>query len=288
MPEMPEIRAHCERMSAALAGATLSKFQLLNFAGLKTFDPPVDAAVGATVSKVSSRAKYLIISFGFDQHHAIHLMQGGRLKPDAKQARKPRNGIARWVFEIDGHEEAWLLSEAGSERKAGVWALAGNPLDSEPLSNLGPEAVELTRAELGALLESISKRLHGTLRSQRVISGLGRMLTNEILFAAEISPFALCAKLDDAQLDRLHDSIQSVVESAIEHERTLDAIGKSADRPSKVHNRDGEPCLGTGSTKPCGELIRTISYRRYTVYYCPGHQTGGKVLADNTTSKFLK
>jgi formamidopyrimidine-DNA glycosylase len=31
-----------------------------------------------------------------------------------------------------------------------------------------------------------------------------------------------------------------------------------------------------------------VEYVRYTVAYCPTCQTSGKVLADNTTSKFLK
>ena len=34
--------------------------------------------------------------------------------------------------------------------------------------------------------------------------------------------------------------------------------------------------------------IRSVEYRRYTVAYCPTCQTDGKILADNTTSKFLK
>ena len=38
----------------------------------------------------------------------------------------------------------------------------------------------------------------------------------------------------------------------------------------------------------CGDTIRAVEYRSYTVAYCPTCQTGGKVLADNTTSKFLR
>ena len=38
----------------------------------------------------------------------------------------------------------------------------------------------------------------------------------------------------------------------------------------------------------CGDTVREVSYAKYTVNYCPTCQTGGKVLADNTTSKFLK
>jgi formamidopyrimidine-DNA glycosylase len=38
----------------------------------------------------------------------------------------------------------------------------------------------------------------------------------------------------------------------------------------------------------CGDTVRAVEYSRYTVNYCPTCQTGGKVLADNTTSRFLK
>ena len=38
----------------------------------------------------------------------------------------------------------------------------------------------------------------------------------------------------------------------------------------------------------CGDTSGPSSTARYTVNYCPTCQTGGKVLADNTTSKFLK
>jgi formamidopyrimidine-DNA glycosylase len=38
----------------------------------------------------------------------------------------------------------------------------------------------------------------------------------------------------------------------------------------------------------CGDTVRAVDYRDYSVHYCPTCQTGGRVLADNTTSKFLK
>ena len=37
-----------------------------------------------------------------------------------------------------------------------------------------------------------------------------------------------------------------------------------------------------------GDTIRAVEYRAYTIDYCPTCQTSGKILADNTTSKFLK
>jgi len=49
-----------------------------------------------------------------------------------------------------------------------------------------------------------------------------------------------------------------------------------------MHSRTGDPC------PDCGDGVRAVTYSGYTVNYCPQCQTGGKVLADNTTSKFLK
>ena len=49
-----------------------------------------------------------------------------------------------------------------------------------------------------------------------------------------------------------------------------------------MHSRTGDPC------PDCGDVVRAVEYSGYTVNYCAACQTGGKVLADNTTSKFLK
>jgi formamidopyrimidine-DNA glycosylase len=279
MPELPEVQAHAERMTEALAGKKLEMFQLLNFASLKTFAPAPDQAVGATVTEVTRRAKVLEIRFDNGQVHVVHLMQGGRLRPDPKQTKKPRLGIARWIFEDN---DAWLFTEAGNERKAGVWTVEGDPDDHPPLTQTAPDCTDFSFEDLAKLCSTHSGRIHGLLRDQRKIAGLGRMLSNEILFDARISPFANASKLTEQQIGALFESMQSVVAAAIEHERTLDDIGKSADRPSKVHNRAGEQCVD------CNDTVHTVEYRKYTVYYCPTDQTGGKILADNTTSKFLK
>jgi len=283
MPEMPEVQAQAERMNTALAGTTFARFELLNFAALKTFDPAADLSVGSTVESVGRRGKYLLVNFDDEVTHVVHLMQGGRWRLDSKRAKKLKFGLARWTFDNKGSsDQAWLLTEAGSERKAGMWAVRGDPLAQDPILGLGPEADSLGVEELGDLIRNHSKRLHGLLRNQRTIAGLGRMLTNEILFEAGISPFANAAKLDDDKVEHLHRAITTVVARATDHERTLDGIGKSADRPSKVHNRSGENCID------CNDTVRTVEYRKYTVFYCPTHQTNGKLLADNTTSKFLK
>ncbi|MEQ1787901.1 MAG: DNA-formamidopyrimidine glycosylase family protein [Acidimicrobiales bacterium] len=278
MPELPEIQAHAERLDASFAGVALERFTPLAFTALKTADPPPDAAYGQELVFVGRRGKHLLLDFG-TVTFVVHLMQGGRLKPDAKQSAKPRFGQARWRF---ADERALLLTEAGTERKAGVWVLAGDPEEQAPLLGLGPDADTIDRPTLGRLLAEHPMRLHGFLRDQHVLAGLGRLLANEVCHRARLSPFANTAKLDADDIGQLAEAIQVCINEGLAFERGLDAMSSSADRPAHVHNRIGEAC------PECGDTVRAVEYSRYTVAYCATCQTGGKVLADNTTSKFLK
>jgi len=229
---------------------------------------------------VGRRGKYLLLQFG-DLTFAIHLMQGGRLLVDAKQSPKPRNGQARFVF-ADG--PALLLTEAGTERRAGVWCLptADAAQGAAPLHRLGPEALSFTPEALAAAFAADNMRLHGFLRDQHHIAGLGRMLANEVCHRAKLSPFAMTGKLGAEGAAKVVAAIHAAVDDGLTYERTRTDMSSSADRPGRVHGRVGQPC------PECNDAIRSVTYTGYTVAYCPTCQTGGKLLADNTTSKFLK
>lgn len=278
MPELPELQAHAERLEADLGGATLESFRPLTFTALKTFRPDPSDAGGSTVGPFGRRGKYLLLPAG-PVTFVVHLMQGGRLVPDEKQAAKPRNGIARWRF-ADGR--ALLLTEPGTERKAGVWVVAGSLEDQEPLLGLGPDADGLDGAGWAAVLAGRTGRLHGVLRDQGAVAGIGRRLANEICHRAKLSPFASAAKLDAGQVEALAAAADACIAESLAEERGRDHMAKSAERSGAVHHHVGDPC------PVCGDTVRSVEYRAYTVAYCPTCQTGGKVLADNTTSKFLK
>ena len=278
MPELPEVRAHAERLDGAFAGTALAGFRPITFTALKTYAPAPEVAIEAPLAYVGQRGKHLLLDFGVATF-VVHLMQGGRLRPDEKQAAKPRGGVARWTFD-DGR--ALLLTEAGTERKAGVWVVEGDPEVQPPLDHLGPEADAVTPEALLEILHSTNSRIHGVLRDQRMIAGIGRRLANEVCHRARLSPFAMSGKLDADDAERLVEAIRACVAEGLAFERGRDDMSASKDRPGAVHHRKGEAC------PDCGDTVRTVEYRAYEVAYCPSCQTGGKVLADNTTSKFLK
>lgn len=279
MPELPEVQAHAERLSGQFTGRILTRFVPIKFTALKTAVPPPDQAYGTPLLGIGRRGKYLLLEFESVQF-AVHLMQGGRLVVDDKQSAKPRGGQARFIFD-DG--PALLLTEAGTERRAGVWCLPSSiALASPPLAVLGPDADQVTPDQMVTLLDQKNQRVHGFLRDQRSIAGLGRRLSNEICHHAKLSPFAMTRKLGLDGATSLVEAIADTLDEGLAYERTRPDMSSSKQRPGGVHGRAGQPC------PVCGDVVRAVEYSGYTVNYCAACQTGGKVLADNTTSKFLK
>ena len=221
-----------------------------------------------------------MLRFG-DDRFVVHLMQGGRLDPDEKQSAKPKGGLARWTLRR-------RLARCCSPR----WPRRSGPgCGSSPATRptrrrspvSGPTPLGISRDALAAALAGYkSMRVHGFLRDQRAIAGIGRRLSSEICWRAKLSPFASTHKLTADEIDRLHAAMHACIDEALAFERGLDAMSSSAERPGSVYKRAGEAC------PVCGDTIRAVEYNAYTVNYCPTCQTGGKVLADNTTSKFLK
>lgn len=282
---MPEVQAHAERLTEQFSGRVLDRFTPFNFTALKTALPAPDGAYGFPLTQVGRRGKYLLVEFE-PVTFVIHLMQGGRFLPDTKLSTKPRGGQARFTFapcEMADEASSLLLTEQGKERRAGIWCLPpGEVMTLPPLDKLGPEAAGIATDELAILFGKKSMRIHGFLRDQRMIAGIGRRLANEVCHRAKISPFATTKKLGKAGAVEVTAAIESCIAESLDYERSRPDMSSSKDRVSAVHRRTGEPC------PVCGDSIRAVEYSGYTVNYCPMCQTSGKVLADNTTSKFLK
>jgi formamidopyrimidine-DNA glycosylase len=279
VPELPEVQAHVERLTSRFAGNVLIEFRPLRFTALKTATPLPDLAIGEPLREFTRRGKYLLADFG-ELTFIVHLMQGGRLKDELKAGAKPKTAQARWTF---ADERELLLTEAGTERKAGVWCtLTEGRLERGPLDRLGPEALTLSAEQLAERFALRNMRIHAFLRDQGCIAGLGRLLANEVCHRAKLSPFSMTGKLGLEGASRVRGAIHATVEEGLEFERRQKSMSSSEARPAATHNRKGEAC------PVCGDTIREVRYSSYKVNYCATCQTNGKPLADNTTSKFLK
>src|SRR5690606_953443 len=137
---------------------------------------------------------------------------------------------------------------------------------------------------LAGLLAGRRTQIKGVLRDQSIIAGIGNAYSDEILHAARMSPYALAASLDDADVDRLYTALRDTIAEAV----TAAAGKPPADlkdakrRGMAVHGRRGEKC------PVCGDEVRSVFFADNSLEYCPICQTGGKILADRRLSRLLK
>ena len=244
-------------------------------ATLKTFDPPLSALEGRRLVGAQRRGKRLLFpTEDGELVLLIHLMTNGRLRYLRAGEEGPKLPAFQLAFAGGG---GLVLTEPGARKQAGVWLYPAEAAEAE-LDHLGPDALGLGAEFRAAILEREPRRLHGLLRDQRAIAGIGRAWANEILHHAGLSPFAVSTELDGDDLDRLAEAIQAELERGLE----LRERGANDKRTYRVHGKLSQPCY------VCGTAIARIEYEDHTVFYCPACQTQGRVLKDRRLSRLLR
>ncbi len=283
MPELPEIEAYLAALRPRLVGSTLEDIRVQSFSLLRTFDPPVTAANGRTVTGVSRLGKRVVIELDGDLHLVIHLMVGGRLHWVEERKPLPRKyGLAAFDFSTG----TVTLTEAGTKRKASLHVVAGD----EALAALDPGGLELAGSTVEAFAAALNAERHTLKRAltdARHLSGIGGAFADEILHRARLSPMQMNTNLDDEETRRLHAAALAVLAewTGIRIAETGDGFPEkvTAFHPQMaVHGKFGEPC------PVCGAPIQRIVYASRETNYCPGCQTDGRILADRSLSRLLK
>jgi formamidopyrimidine-DNA glycosylase len=179
-----------------------------------------------------------------------------------------------------------LLSEAGTKRRASLHYVIGE----DALAGLDPGGIEVATAspnEFKAALQAERHTLKRSLTDARFISGIGGAFADEILHRAKLSPLQMNTNLTDAEVARLHEASREILDEWVAIRRTDSGDGfpkkVTAFHPKMaVHGKYGEPC------PVCGTTVQRIVYASRETNYCPGCQTGGKMLADRSLSRLLK
>jgi len=275
MPELPEMEAWRRALDGAVSAWPIEKAGPAHIATLKTFDPPLATLEGRRLAGADRRAKRLLFpTEDGELVLLVHLMTAGRLRYLQPGEKGPKTPAFRLKFQ--GGAEL-VLTEAGSKKRAGVWLLTPEAAAAE-LEHIGPEANELDVDQLTEILASDSRRLHSLLRDQRRIAGIGRAWANEILHAAQLSPYALTKDLTPEQVARLEQAIKEELARGLE----LRERGANDRKTYRVHKKLGEPCYR------CGSPIAQVDFEEHTIFYCPDCQTGGRVLKDRRLSRLLR
>jgi formamidopyrimidine-DNA glycosylase len=282
MPELPEVEITVRRLASALEGAEVESAMAPGMVAMKTFDPPISALAGRTVTGTRRFGKMPVVDFSGELSLLVHLMSAGRLQAFDKRASMRDRASRILVRLTDGRE--LRLREFGTKQRAWAKLLPSDAVaQDEMVATLGPEAWPAPSvAELAKAIDQ-PRHLHPLLREQRTIAGIGRQWVDEVLWEARISPFKKGSELDDEEVERLHAALH-VLGDAIDHYESVvgDEVPNKLPMPLQVHKREGEPC------PRCGTTIEAVYFAEHQTNYCPAEQTGGRVLKDRRLSRLLK
>ncbi|MEU9609560.1 DNA-formamidopyrimidine glycosylase family protein [Streptomyces sp. NPDC048057] len=286
MPELPEVESLREFLDTHLTGQEIARVLPLNISVLKTYDPPLTAVEGATVTAVQRHGKWLDITAG-GLHLVIHLARAGWLRwSDEFPAAPPRPGKGPLALRtVLASGAGFDLTEAGTTKRLAVH-LVRDVAQVPGVARLGPDplAADFDRDAFAALLADERRQIKGALRDQGLIAGIGNAYSDEILHAAKMSPFKPVQNLDEEEVTAVYEALRSTLGEALERSRGVAAGRLKAEKKSglRVHGRTGQPC------PVCGDTIREVSFSDSSLQYCPTCQTGGKPLADRRMSRLLK
>src|SRR6201994_2049162 len=139
MPELPEVEITARLIGAAIMGAVVESVLTPGINALRSFDPPLSAIEGATVTGLGRRGKLFVIDFEGGLHMLIHLMSAGRLQLFDTRASL-RDRTSRLLLRLDDGREL-RLREFGTKQAAWVKVLTPEGLEAEEhIATLGPEA----------------------------------------------------------------------------------------------------------------------------------------------------
>lgn len=273
MPELPEVEAIRRVMEPQLRGRRIERVNVIRpeVVAHPTPEEFCSRLTGQMVAGMGRRGKFLLLQMESRDRVAVHLRMTGCLllvPPDW-----PAEKHTHLVFQLDGGEE---LRFSDQRRFGRLWLLGADEPDTYTgMDKLGPEPFDagLTGEYLRARLGKRRKAVKECLLDQTVVSGIGNIYSDEILFAAQIHPARPAGSLTGAEWERLAAAIPErlrffIQKNAMTPEEYLATRGQDYRNTPflQVYGREGEPCPACGAA-----LNRRMIGGRSSVF-CPACQ----------------
>ncbi|MEZ5536414.1 MAG: bifunctional DNA-formamidopyrimidine glycosylase/DNA-(apurinic or apyrimidinic site) lyase [Thiolinea sp.] len=268
MPELPEVETTRRGIEPHICGNVIREVVVRQPKLRWPVSNQLRQLIGAEVSAVSRRGKYLLLET-VSGTCLIHLGMSGSLRITSLAVAAEKHDHVDIVF---GNGTVLRLRDP---RRFGavLWAGCGelHPL----LTKLGPEP--LTDEFSGAYLYEKSRNRRVSIKAfimdAHVVVGVGNIYANEALFAAGIDPRRAAGQVSLKRYHCLGGEIKKVLSRAIEQGGTTLRDFVREDGQSgyfqvdlNVYGRGAQPC------NTCGALILQIRQAQRSSWFCPNCQ----------------
>lgn len=271
MPELPEV----ETVKNALKRLVLNKkinnvdIRYNNIIAYPSPEEFKEKIKNQTINNITRRGKWLM--FELNNYYLVsHLRMEGKYFLKNKNEELSKHDHV--IFDLNDNELRY-----NDTRKFGKMYLINKDdvYAVEPLKDLGLEPWDenLNVEYLKNKYKNKKLPIKTLLLDQSIITGIGNIYADEILFLSKINPLLKPTDLTDKNLDDIIKYTKEILSKAIELGGTTiksyeseEGVHGRFQNNLLVHNHKGDKCPN------CNNLIIKITVNGRGTYYCPGCQ----------------
>lgn len=265
MPELPEVETIVRAVRPYAEG---KKIRAINsntprlFRDCGSLSAVKKEVLGKRITALDRIGKNIIFRLEGTRDLWLHLMMSGSLI-----VAKGENNDPYIRMELKLHDGTALLFR--DIRKFGRVRLVQK---GENLK-LGPDALLISFREFARVLQRKKKAVKTLLLDQSLMSGIGNIYADEILWHAGVHPLRAQAELSGGDIKEVYVSMRKILARAIRAQGTSFRDYRKPDGTKggyfamrKVYQREGEACARDGA------LIKRIIVAQRSTHFCPMHQ----------------
>ncbi len=279
MPELPEVETIRNVLLNVFVGKTITKIDILRHCTIKTNEKEfVCGLTNKKVLNITRKGKFLIFHFTNDKVLISHLRMEGKYYE--MEENQENSKYARVVFHLNNGKKVCY----DDSRCFGIMLYSNEKeyLLTNEISKLGPEPFQIDDCQYFINRCKHNKTpIKSTLLDQTLMTGLGNIYADEVLFASKIHPLTPANLITLDQWKILVENSKKILTKAIKAGgSTIKSYhpGKGVDGMFQTellaYGHKDEKCPN------CGNIMRFIKVGGRGTTYCPHCQ----VKTNNTIS----
>lgn len=299
MPELPEVQTTVNILNKKVIGLIIndvwtdydSTFHKgkNNIKDKKYFSYFKKEILNKKILGVERRAKNVLISVSGNKTILVHLKMTGKLlygkyefknkkwtPPEGGPLSDPYNRFIHLAFSLS-NKNTLVLSDARKFAKVFVFN-TDEMSHTVDIEKLGPEPLDKRftyKIFKDRLYKKPKGRIKTTLMDQTIISGIGNIYSDEVLWMSSIHPMQKVNEISEIRLKSVYKNVIKVLQQSLKvgGDSMSDYRNPYGEKGGyqnihKVYRKTGEKCKMTG----CTGIIRKIKVGGRSAHYCDKHQ----------------
>ena len=279
MPELPEVEVVTRSLKKTIINRKIIKITVnnrnLRFKLPKNFESILKNKI---IKNIKRKSKYIIFDFGNHFYTILHLGMSGTLHIPSKKKITNLSFYSN-PFLPKKHNHVIIHFKNikliyNDPRRFGYFKILNNKHDFENyFTRIGPEALDkdFNWIYLKNKITNRKKNIKNLLLDQKIVSGIGNIYVNEILYKSQILPTKSVKKLTSLDLIKIIKFSRLILNNAIKFGgssikdfKGISGVTGSFQTKFNVYNRENQKC----NRSKCKGIIKKRYISNRSTYIC--------------------